>query len=1189
MISNHFSKSATQFKGLFVQKALMDSLIQQIVLVPYSTPRPVESVRTNLEVTDTLKTLFVGSDDSYSSDSADLAAMLDSLGANLSSLANLQSQQLDKGPMLNLSSRNISLWLRLLADPTVRMVSLVPLPSFEDLSLQQLISESVDFKIAPDRAAWALHNYCRERSISSSIVTDELISGPKYSQRNPDYFSKYCYALYIRNLVDHSKILTWMIQNLNPENLAIFKKEILNTHSFLFTALNTDRVRVYIEAFKNELILEKSQLIQLSINSLLKGNSFQEFLNPLLTPELRKRVTAICNLTLSQLAFSSMFRNILFLGFPYFNADSYASNIKKMVFFSDYDKVKDHVLTMCKSVLWFDHRLPAVSSIVAFMIHILIAEIKKIQFPLFDFMLILYDNIQKIRNFSYLFAELQRYKFFNYRDFVRLILIKGYFFSKKEETREIIDNMPCTSQQINDLKSLDNAISKVYPMGNFNHDLDKIIGNIEIMNNFTIRKTSYDDSISNNPNDSNTINDIEINKFTDEQIELILKLPFVFRYQIAIYLMKKAKNFLLAVKIMSKIGTPNLIVDLFKRMESENLIDSSHFSIEIKFIIEDIIPCFSTRNDLGLLAKFILNHQNNPVCSEIALFLYEHYKSCSELAPYKSKITDIAKGLKVPLINKEQIVNLFHKYSHFCSLQIYDACFSVRTEKDFSQLTKLFIKDLLNFQPLTVDSFFQFFIDFSQSMCINRPSHFFMKMITSVIISCDNFANDEKVIFLLETFVSKAINLKIINPNQFLEKIFEICRKPKGHVQSHPSALMLVRIFIKILKESPSLFSSESLLTENIVKGFMQSFSSEDNPLIELLHILRTFPPPVITDDTLKAIESCSSAGLTYPAALFSLLPSEMLASDFDDIFDYFKSNVTRTTSTFWTLWLKLRAFFVPGFPVMQVQPDKEAINSYRGTLISVFSSLLYHAVDGDEKTLIYINCWMLLCDNMAFSKVIIENAITDLKTSKLSLSPMLISFLNPPLLRISEKTFETLCDCFCTFKYDDVEFEQYAKLSASVFTVFVSRFSNNQIRLNIVSKVLAWIPRLYDMKSSFLEYIIDVFNFILCFNNEETPQKDEYANLQYDIHNRIHIDIQNLPSEVSKYIIVNIPLQTFQIPRDPLYCTLESEPVNNFQDHTAFSSSDQHDSGYDNPPLTNDLDINPSFDDDDSSWYLLS
>ncbi|OHS96861.1 hypothetical protein TRFO_09766 [Tritrichomonas foetus] len=1132
----------------------MESLTQQFVLNPFIRPPPTDKNRIlpKFEITDTLRTLFVGFDSPFVSDMSELQQMLDTMSQNIPKISKLQTDLLDEGSPPNLHSKNGSLWIRLLADPTVSLYSLVPIPSFEFLELNRLISECIDMKIPPDRAAWAIHNYAKEKFVSPEIITNELISDPKYSLTDPNYFSKFGYALYTRNLVDHSRFIIWMIQNLNPENLIIFKKEILKTHSLLCYAFNTHNVQNYINALKNELLLNKTQLIQFSIISQLQENTFQEFLDRLLTPELKRRVTAIYNLTISQLAFSSVLRNILFLGYPYFATDSFDSDIRKMVILSDDKQIEEHVLTMCKSLLWFDHHLPAVSSIVAFMINILITDIKKIEFPLLKFIKILYENVNRIQNFAFLFAELQEYKFFRYHDFIRTIVITGYFNSKKEETKVVISNLPCASQVRSDLEQLDFAINKLYSDFNFNEILNQIFGDI------------YNSS------------------------DLILSLPYVFRYQISIWLTKHSKSFQNSVKLMNKIGTPNLIVPLFKRMENE--IENSQFTIEIKSVIESVIPCFSTHKALASLTQYLCAQTNNPVCLDLVGFLHDHYKSSSAKTSSKSKINDISKNLKNIQINGEQISSLFYKYSYFCSLHIYDAFFAVKTINDFSQTMSIFLRDLFIYPLLTVDCLLNFFFEFSQSMCITRPSQFFIKMMISVIVDEHHFAENQKVKSILESFFTKTMHLKIVEPSLFLETIFKKCKKPKRRDEPQPSALMLIYIFLKIIKESPELFSVENILTESIVKGFIQSFALERNPLTELLLILRSFPPPIITDETLKCIESkdtLNSTGLTYPAALFSLLPTQMQAIDFVDVFYYFRDNVTRTTSTFWTLWLMLRPCFAPGFPVTAVQPDKEAFTNYRFTLISMFSSLLYHAVEGDEKTLVYLNCWVLLCNNITFSKVIVENTINDLRTRKISLSPMMITFLNPALMVITEKPFEALCESICKYSIDEIQFEQYARLAASVFAVFVSRFPTNiEILPMIADKVLEWIPHLFALKSAVLEPVIDVFNFLLCFSNDKSMH-DEENTLQEAIHQRIRENLEKVPDEINKFIIVNIPPQVFRAVKDPLYYGFEiqePEPPIIYQPQNTYSPPDTHDntfqSTFDNPSLF------PSFDDEFPNWF---
>ena len=141
----------------------------------------------------------------------------------------------------------------------------------------------------------------------------------------------------------------------------------------------------------------------------------------------------------------------------------------------------------------------------------------------------------------------------------------------------------------------------------------------------------------------------------------------------------------------------------------------------------------------------------------------------------------------------------------------------------------------------------------------------------------------------------------------------------------------------------------------------------------------------------------------------------------------------------------------------------------------------------------------------------------------------------------IDDKTFDTLCDGFCKYeyKYDEMQFEQFAKFASSVFAVYVSRFPSNPVIIEMIAdKVLEWIPPIYKSHSECLEYMIDVFNFILCFSNDENPSKDEdeVNYFQEDLHMKIRDNLEKIPKEIRELIVLNLPPQTFRKAKPPLY-----------------------------------------------------
>ena len=1131
----------------------MEEFIPKFVQTPYITPLPNDPTkvpyRESIENSDTLQTLFVGCDSSFIMDSGQLNQMMLSLNQNISQMENLQTEVLEPGPPPNLHSGSISLWLKYLCEPEYHLFSLNPVPDFEFLTLERLISDCVDMKVPQDRAGWAIHRFAKAKNLLDREITNTFINQPRFYEKDMHYFVTLGYELYSRNLLQHSKFIEWMIQEIDPSYLAIFKNELLKTHSLLFYAFQTVDTKKYIEFFKKDLLLNQSQLIQFAIVSHIGQYNFQEDVFKLLETGMKKRAKKICDLTQPKLTFSSILRNMLYSHYPYFDTESFASSIKKMLHFSDNEELKSHILSMCRSVLWFNQYITSISFIIAYLISNLISMFSSITFPLNDFIDILYNNCNdddEVSHFSVLFAELQNYNLFEYYDFLKIISQRGLLFSKREQTARIILNMPCISKKYQTLSKL-----KVF--------LDRILP----------------------PSVSEDIKTILSNPY--EKIDKLKQLPHVMKHQLGMYFVDHSTDFRKTANIISHLGLPILLVNLFQKTEKDKI----SLSMEIVPVIEEIIPALSTKKILNKFIESICMNPSLPANLELIIFISEHYKS-SNIANIK-QLNELSKNSKIINISKECIMTLFQKHSYLCSLQIYDSIFSLKTVKDFISFFQLFIRNLLMFEPISTDDLYMFFKEFSEMQIITRPAHVFIKFLLNNFMQTPELVENERVVKIIEEFFYRVLTSKIIEVSTYLNTAFSITRKGKNKSQQHQSAYTAFHIILNILESSPQSFPVESVLTEPTVRGLIQCFAPDNGPYIELLSLLRKFCPPIITSEILKIVETPDQQGMSYAAALFSLLPTPLHSADFVDVFDFFKMNVTRTTSTFWSLWLKLKPNFTPGLPVSISQPDKEAISTYQNTLISAFSSLLFHATPGDEKTLVYLNCWSLLCENNPlFCKKIVNSILSSLRANHMSLSPMVITFLHPSLMIINEQDFEQLCDELYKYKYDESQFEEFARTASSIFAIFVTRFSNNpNILPMIADKVLEWVINLYLRHAKSLEFILDVFNFVLCFSNDENPSNgsDEINMLQANLHLRIKNKLEEIPEEIDRFIILNMPPQSFKEPKEPLYSefTLEID-----QDSTQYQqqqySPDHNDSGFSTNFDTTS--IFPPFDDDYQPWF---
>ena len=201
---------------------------------------------------------------------------------------------------------------------------------------------------------------------------------------------------------------------------------------------------------------------------------------------------------------------------------------------------------------------------------------------------------------------------------------------------------------------------------------------------------------------------------------------------------------------------------------------------------------------------------------------------------------------------------------------------------------------------------------------------------------------------------------------------------------------------------------------------------------------------------------------------------------------------------------------------------------------------------------------------------------IKSLQNLKLQLMPsnLMIMFYHASLMVIDDKTFDILCEEFCKYKYNEMQFEQFVKFASSVFAVYVSRnsrnsrISSNQIIIGMIAdKVLEWIPPIHKSHSECLEYLIDVFNFILCFSNDENSSKDDEDDnyFQEDFHMKIRDNLENIPKDIRKFIILNMPPQIFKPAKPLLYSDFklpDEKPVPTIQPQQSFND----DQGFDIP-----------------------
>lgn len=1069
-------------------------------LLPISKPE-IDQIA-DIELKDTYATLFTA----YPKEE-----YFENLHDSLPLLNNMASEPITVKDNPNIHSGNISLWQTYLNDPSISLYSIRQIPNFSSLKIKELIEYCIENKIAPERAAFAIQLYCHSRSVTSDKLTNILISNTEFYENKIEYFMLFTYELYSHNLLQHFTFLHWILRKFKPCNITIYKEEIIRTHSLLFSAFQNDNS--YIKEFTNDLLINKSQLVQLAIISHLQEIPFQKHLHRLLNPQMKKRAKQLISLASITLTFTFSFRNYLFLNFPYINIGKFCNQIRKLVYLSTDEELISNILSICKTLLFFDDNLPSLSAIVTYLIQNLLNEQSSLNFPLSKFIDLLYIHSNKIDKFRFLFNELQNFGILDYNKFLDELNIKGLFEREKETTLKILLNLPTFNSERKVRQRFESIMKRLYPDNSFREYVMKIQSNIF------------------------------------ENTELLSKLPAIFRYNFGLYVIDKfdPEDFTKITSFLIAIDCVDLIITHFEKSYER---DPQKVEWEFKTIriVQSLLPYFFIRNDFDKLYATICNQPQHPSNLALALFI-------SQTSHYREKQLKSLIDSQKSLFSPELIQDIFYNYSYLCSLQVYDFFMSVKTFRDFDNLFPSFIQDLLSFPCCTLDHLYSFFSYFSESACMSNPSDYFNRHLIFAFIQSNVFYQDKRVWNLIQSFYEKALVSKYFQVSFFFESFFEVCRRirVRNDMLTPPSAFEFMKIFISILENHKSDFTVESIFTYPIINGLQRIFPGENTPLIDLLSILRTLKPPIITAETMDKIEDHRDKYQSFAAAFFSLIPYQLQARNFLDVFYYFKDHVTRETATFWSLWLKYKSFYIPGFPVLPVKEViQEELGSYHKQLISSFSALLFQASStGHSHIHLYLNCWMVICrHHQAISQQIVTDTIYQLQTLKFPfLGPIMLNFLHPTLMVINQETFQELCSTLCKYKYDTAQFDQFVNMAASVFCVYASRFPLTTFVSIMANKVLEWIPTIKTMNGKNLSFVIDIFNFLVCFSSENARNKDEKEvnAFREQFFNIIQPNVVSLPNDIAQCIILDVPPQSIKPPQRHFYENFGNQEEMNF------------------------------------------
>lgn len=1124
----------------------MDDLVTRFAMEPYITPIPQES---SYEYTpkNTLDTLFVNlmKKSDQIMDENDLLQKLDFVDQNLPQIYGLQSDKLSL-PIPNDTDKNsISLFKFKLINPTIHINSLCPVPNIEIMSLQELLEHCVDNCIAVNRAAWAVQTYIKKTNEDIDLTETFkrlLIRDDKKAsilqKFNYSHYAKFAYALYMKNLLRHEDIILSLMDQLPPSFMAIFKNEILPTYSILLNFLTKSKNRVeYKSLFANELQITRSQLVQLGLNL-----HYSEYVKDLQTEETEERIRMLSDtLCPSRLNYSSHYRNLIFGSFPFIEPNVIEETMSGIMKYATPDQRQELAMTMCSSVLWFSTKKEAVSATVAFLIKKLVPN-----FEYHEFFHLLFEKSSMIENFRYLFLEFQLQKVFDYTNFLHYIKING-LLKNQNISAIIISNLPSMIQDKYVLRQISSMMDYLFPGNNFDQEMRSLGSDLV------------------------------------ENVDKIAELPYVFRFQIILFLIGQAKHdFGTLCSVLQKIDALSLITVLFNKSKP------SKFTVFDYSFIEKTIPCFIAHNLLDSLAATALPPDNpNYKISEL---LSRFWKECEDnnvstcLSKYKGQLPTKKQTSKNINVSTTNLQNFIFNNSHLCSLHIFDLFFSVRTENDFGKVFTQFLKDLLSFPLLTDEMLFDFFVNFCESQSVSKGTDQFIKCFMQTIICNQDLVEkeDSNSRQVITDFLTLLFKNNFIHPSFYLQLILSPRNRANFSTNEH-----LINLFFNIIEDNPNSFPVDLILTENVV-----AYLTDQELYKSLLTRLRQFPTPIITESLRNTLTK--EPPLPISAAYFSLLPIGLQAYEFNDIFNYYAKNVDRTTSTFWTLWLRYKVYYNSGIPVTPNQVDKQQIQEHINKLWACFYQLILltdydmNNPEAREKLQIYLNCWTLLCADPQdqFTQFVslktAKNIHETLSMKKPLIKPTQIDYLHPIINNCSEAILVQICDDFC--KYSFPESDQTSEenvilmnIASYIFATFANRFMKTKMQSTAIvksmaDKLLFWLMSLTnDNYRQTNLFVLDVFNFIVTKTAEMEIEQNR------DFHDHILKSLEQFPSNARQYILVNMLMQSFVKVQDPLY----------FNFTIPHQDNNSGPFGFDNESLTSFNDMTPfELGNDSLDWF---
>jgi len=1034
--------------------------------------------------------------------------LFDFLETNLPQIVKLQSEKLTPGPKSYRHSGSIPVFLNMLSDPTIHLYSLCPFPNLSTLDLDVLLTHIFDSRVPPDRAAWAIHYFSIKKNIAPNQLTDALIV---MNFSDYDFSVKLFYHIYTRGLLENMRFLTWLVTgDISPEYLMIFKIEIIRTHSILDKALRSKYSKKYIDVFSEILLLKRSHLIQLSLVS--NPYPCKQEIDNMLTSVCQRRSKKMFDIIkLPRKSISALVYDLINDYYPVYNSEKIIPEFRNITFhLTNQDKI-GLVVYLFKIINEFPSFSSGLTSTIALMVSKL-----EVSFPIDEYVSFLYRNIDQIDRHIFFFIELQHFKCFSYASFQKVIQCRGYFTTKPSETAIIVKNLPSYERSENHLMLFISSISR-------------------------LGESTYDDVIQSivEPNSNYP------EKGIISKIDLFLTIPVSMQYGICSWVISKTIDFSLAAEVIFQSNLDILFIYLLERVNGKNTIPFGLSRSVVPRVIK-MIPSIIAHEKTDIFLKALFANTQNPVCFDIILYIYDHYKDLNIFSEYKSKMADLPKIAKNPMINTNEIRSLFRKFSFLCSLHTFDAFHGVKSVNDFESIFRTFFSDLLQFSALTPSMLFDLFSRFSESQCITKPCPFFLKTSISVVLCfLDNQLTD-RLRSLLYEFYSRVFNHHLFEPSTFLHHALTDSKKQKNKSVSYAkSTEFLLKILFDILQNHPNMFPISSCLTENVFKGFSPMPGSDNGLIHQYYSILSCWDPPIMSKEILRCFDPKAGTPIGYDAVLFSLLPNELRTNNFDQCFAFYSENVNSSNSTLWTLWITYRPYYSCDLPVSSINADKDTIKNHYNHIASAFYDLICSIDSSDPRSETFLNCWIIACakdrirhSSTQIANIALELAINDLKSDKCQVSQQLLSFLHPAMKNSDPLVFEKLCNEITKIHIPDNQFATFASVASSIFVVYISCIPNAQINIvsTISEKLIDWLLKVIEKHFSCFDVLLDTFNYFVC-------STINYPNsFQEQFYHSISERLTKLPPEIQELIILNLPPQNYAPKKDPLFINVTHE-----------------------------------------------